>query len=161
MRKCELCDFPANLYCESDEANLCWKCDTKVHSANFLAAKHTRTLICHVCKSTTSLHVSGSRFGPGTSICHGCIIRRCRLRNDGIPKMGETHREEECSSNFCSNNIGEEDEEEKIGKYKSKFCQREKRKKSAKLGSKSQVCIYFIFIFFLFGNIRTLHGLYI
>ncbi|KAJ6999605.1 hypothetical protein NC653_010357 [Populus alba x Populus x berolinensis] len=39
MKRCELCDSLAKLYCESNEANLCWQCDTYVHRANLLAAK--------------------------------------------------------------------------------------------------------------------------
>ncbi|KAE7995525.1 hypothetical protein FH972_000309 [Carpinus fangiana] len=36
MKKCELCDSPAKMYCESDQASLCWDCDSQVHGANFL-----------------------------------------------------------------------------------------------------------------------------
>ncbi|KAG2299330.1 hypothetical protein Bca52824_035802 [Brassica carinata] len=39
-KKCELCDGVARMFCESDQASLCWDCDGKVHGANFLVAKH-------------------------------------------------------------------------------------------------------------------------
>ncbi|KAG6754768.1 hypothetical protein POTOM_040562 [Populus tomentosa] len=45
MKRCELCDSLAKVYCESDQANLCWDCDANVHSANFLVAKHSRSLL--------------------------------------------------------------------------------------------------------------------
>ncbi|XWS51988.1 hypothetical protein CRYUN_Cryun11dG0029000 [Craigia yunnanensis] len=51
--KCELCGGLARMHCESDQANLCWDCDVKVHGANFLVAKHSRTLLCHVCQNPT------------------------------------------------------------------------------------------------------------
>ncbi|CAI0431173.1 unnamed protein product [Linum tenue] len=72
MKKCELCDSPARMYCESDQASLCWDCDGKVHGANFLVAKHTRTLLCHECQSPTPWTGSGSRLAPTISLCEGC-----------------------------------------------------------------------------------------
>ncbi|CAI0431172.1 unnamed protein product [Linum tenue] len=77
MKKCELCDSPARMYCESDQASLCWDCDGKVHGANFLVAKHTRTLLCHECQSPTPWTGSGSRLAPTISLCEGCAA------NDG------------------------------------------------------------------------------
>ncbi|KAK3014362.1 hypothetical protein RJ639_009084 [Escallonia herrerae] len=47
MKRCELCNSIARMYCESDQASLCWDCDARIHSANFLVAKHLRTLLCH------------------------------------------------------------------------------------------------------------------
>ncbi|KAM0059041.1 putative transcription factor interactor and regulator Znf-B family [Helianthus debilis subsp. tardiflorus] len=46
MKTCELCKSAAKIYCDSDQASLCWTCDNKVHSANFLVARHSRTLLC-------------------------------------------------------------------------------------------------------------------
>ncbi|KAE9458159.1 hypothetical protein C3L33_09938, partial [Rhododendron williamsianum] len=43
MKWCELCSNPARIYCEADGARLCSNCDDKVHSANFLVAKHSGT----------------------------------------------------------------------------------------------------------------------
>ncbi|KAF5475572.1 hypothetical protein F2P56_007366 [Juglans regia] len=73
MKKCELCDSPANLYCESDQASLCWDCDARVHGANFLVAKHSRTLLCHVCQSSTPWNGSGPKLGPTISVCEICV----------------------------------------------------------------------------------------
>ncbi|KAK6946791.1 B-box-type zinc finger [Dillenia turbinata] len=53
MKGCELCSNPARMYCESDQASLCWSCDEKVHGANFLVAKHMRCLLCHACQCLT------------------------------------------------------------------------------------------------------------
>ncbi|KAK3032626.1 hypothetical protein RJ639_036586 [Escallonia herrerae] len=53
MKRCELCNSIARMYCESDQASLCWDCDARIHSANFLVAKHLRTLLCHSCQSMT------------------------------------------------------------------------------------------------------------
>ncbi|KAK7331845.1 hypothetical protein VNO80_28586 [Phaseolus coccineus] len=73
MRKCDLCNSPAKLSCESDQASLCWKCDAKVHSANFLVTKHPRILLCHVCQSLTAWHGTGPKFVPTVSICNTCV----------------------------------------------------------------------------------------
>ncbi|CAL0309438.1 unnamed protein product [Lupinus luteus] len=73
MKKCELCNCPAKLFCESDQATLCWGCDAKVHSANFLVTKHQRFLLCHVCQSLTPWHGSGPKFVPTISFCNDCV----------------------------------------------------------------------------------------
>ncbi|KAK3188156.1 hypothetical protein Dsin_027717 [Dipteronia sinensis] len=95
MKKCELCDFPAKMFCESDQASLCWDCDERVHGANFLVAKHTRTLLCHVCQSPTPWIGSGPKLGPTISVCNVCVGSKSS-----------------CSSREQSNNGGEEEEEE-------------------------------------------------
>ncbi|KAL6570584.1 hypothetical protein OROGR_000134 [Orobanche gracilis] len=71
-KRCELCSNPARMYCESDQASLCWDCDGKVHAANFLVAKHSRTLLCHVCHSPTPWKATGLKLAPTVSVCHGC-----------------------------------------------------------------------------------------
>lgn len=75
-KKCELCCGVARLYCESDEASLCWDCDGNVHGANFLVAKHTRCLLCSLCHSHTPWKASGFRLGPIVSICESCLARK-------------------------------------------------------------------------------------
>ncbi|KAL3503295.1 hypothetical protein ACH5RR_037744 [Cinchona calisaya] len=70
---CELCSkAAARMYCDSDEARLCRDCDEKVHSANFLVAKHSRTLLCHVCQSPTLWKASGISLGSTISVCEKC-----------------------------------------------------------------------------------------
>uniref|UniRef100_A0A1J3FUX0 B-box zinc finger protein 32 n=3 Tax=Noccaea caerulescens TaxID=107243 RepID=A0A1J3FUX0_NOCCA len=78
-KKCDLCDGVARMYCESDQASLCWNCDGKVHGANFLVAKHTRCLLCSACQSLTPWKASGLRLGPTFSVCDSCVA----LKNAG------------------------------------------------------------------------------
>ncbi|KAG2263090.1 hypothetical protein Bca52824_070169 [Brassica carinata] len=84
-KKCDLCDGVARMYCESDQASLCWHCDGKVHGANFLVAKHTRCLLCSACQSPTPWKATGLRLGPTFSVCDSCVALKtaggCR---DGV-----------------------------------------------------------------------------
>ncbi|KAK9133113.1 hypothetical protein Scep_012641 [Stephania cephalantha] len=52
---------------ESDQASLCWDCDSKVHCANFLVERHSTSLLCHSCQST------GAKLGPTVSVCEWCM----------------------------------------------------------------------------------------
>ena len=72
-KKCDLCEGVARMYCESDQASLCWNCDAKVHGANFLVAKHTRCLLCSACQSPTPWKATGLRLGPTFSVCDSCV----------------------------------------------------------------------------------------
>ncbi|XP_044501284.1 zinc finger protein CONSTANS-LIKE 3-like isoform X2 [Mangifera indica] len=76
MNNCELCKSRATTYCESDQASLCWGCDAKVHAANFLVARHSRTLLCHICNSLTPWKASGSNLGHTVSVCETCLNRQ-------------------------------------------------------------------------------------
>ncbi|XP_058090921.1 zinc finger protein CONSTANS-LIKE 4-like [Magnolia sinica] len=105
MKECELCDLPARMYCESDQASLCWDCDAKVHCANFLVARHLRNLLCHVCQSPTPWKASGSKLGPTVSICDRCFSRR-----DG--RKGRTEEEESEGETDGRDESNEEEEEE-------------------------------------------------
>ncbi|KAH7544236.1 hypothetical protein JRO89_XS15G0134000 [Xanthoceras sorbifolium] len=71
------------MYCESDQASLCWDCDEKVHRANFLVAKHSRSLLCHVCQSLTPWKASGAKLGPTVSVCDACVAAaaQCKARD--------------------------------------------------------------------------------
>ncbi|XP_060191710.1 uncharacterized protein LOC132621453 [Lycium barbarum] len=80
MKKCELCSSIARVFCESDQASLCWDCDARVHTANFLVAKHSRILLCNSCQSLTPWTGSGSKLGPTISVCQTCFHRN---NNDG------------------------------------------------------------------------------
>ncbi|GJS47343.1 B-box-type zinc finger [Tanacetum coccineum] len=73
MKKCELCNHAAEIYCSSDTASLCYTCDQKVHSANFLVAKHSRTLLCHKCHSQTPWTASGLHLGRTVTVCVNCV----------------------------------------------------------------------------------------
>ncbi|KAL3522141.1 hypothetical protein ACH5RR_014975 [Cinchona calisaya] len=83
MKKCELCNSTAKMYCDSDQASLCWDCDTRVHTANFLVAKHLRTLLCHSCQSLTPWTASGPKLGPTVSVCQACASRADANSRDG------------------------------------------------------------------------------
>ncbi|RWR93581.1 zinc finger protein CONSTANS-LIKE 9-like protein [Cinnamomum micranthum f. kanehirae] len=104
MKECELCNSRAKMYCESDQASLCCRCDAKVHSANFLVARHSRTLLCHTCQSPTPWKASGPSFGPTFSVCN-----RCFSRSGQRPEI--QHQEEEEEKNDEEGD-GENDEEE-------------------------------------------------
>ncbi|XP_010496104.1 PREDICTED: B-box domain protein 30-like [Camelina sativa] len=60
--RCELCDENAAVYCEADAAFLCRNCDTWVHSANFLARRHLRSVICSTCRKLTRRFLVGDNF---------------------------------------------------------------------------------------------------
>ncbi|KAF3775043.1 B-box zinc finger protein 32 [Nymphaea thermarum] len=77
MKECELCKKPARIHCESDQASLCLACDAKVHSANFLVARHSRTLLCQSCQAPTPWRAAGARLVPVISVCLKCV-GRCR-----------------------------------------------------------------------------------
>ncbi|XP_059641948.1 B-box zinc finger protein 32 [Cornus florida] len=74
VRVCELCNGEAAVYCSSDSAFLCWNCDSKVHGANFLVARHDRRTVCSKCKGLTCDRVSGIGLQPVRPICHSCSL---------------------------------------------------------------------------------------
>ncbi|KAG6416533.1 hypothetical protein SASPL_123965 [Salvia splendens] len=98
MKKCELCNKVARMYCESDEASLCWGCDFRVHTANFLVAKHTRTLLCHACQSPTPWSGTGPKLGPTVSVCEACI-------NGGRDRGDRTADDEDNDNNEESSDL--------------------------------------------------------
>ncbi|KAK9125704.1 hypothetical protein Scep_014550 [Stephania cephalantha] len=55
---------------ESNQASLCWDCDSKVHCANFLAARHSTILLCLR---------ANPQLGPTTvSVCERCMKGKAR-----------------------------------------------------------------------------------
>ncbi|XP_052174492.1 B-box zinc finger protein 32 [Diospyros lotus] len=70
---CELCHAEAALYCPFDSAFLCWNCDSTVHQANFLVARHVRCTLCSHCKGLTNYRVSGVGFRPLLRPCRSCL----------------------------------------------------------------------------------------
>ncbi|XP_050368266.1 zinc finger protein CONSTANS-LIKE 4-like [Argentina anserina] len=111
MKKCELCDSVAKMYCESDQASLCWDCDIKVHGANFLVAKHSRTLLCHVCQSLTPWNASGPKLGPTVSVCESCVNNS----NKESRNEEEEEEEEDDDDDYDDDDEDEEEEETSIG----------------------------------------------
>lgn len=71
-RVCELCGESATLRCNADDADLCWKCDAEVHSANYLMARHMRLVLCSGCKADTECRTSGPSPCPLARSCADC-----------------------------------------------------------------------------------------
>lgn len=94
MKDCELCGKVARMYCESDQASLCWDCDEKVHGANFLVARHSRSLLCHVCQSSTPWKASGPKLTPTVSVCEGCVDIHSRSICDAESEVAVDDEEE-------------------------------------------------------------------
>lgn len=96
VKWCELCKLPANLYCPSDEASLCWQCDAQIHSANFLVARHCRTLLCYWCGDPISTYTlqCGPRIEPRLQFCRHCVHRGGGRSTDG--KEGLLSSSESC-----------------------------------------------------------------
>ncbi|CAN8230308.1 unnamed protein product [Cochlearia groenlandica] len=106
-KNCDLCGGAARMYCESDQASLCFNCDGKVHGANFLVAKHTRCLLCATCHSLTPWKANGPRVGPTFSVCDSCFVTKNSAKvcsgsnrvsteiNIGLDDGAESYDEEE------------------------------------------------------------------
>ncbi|XP_015897222.1 zinc finger protein CONSTANS-LIKE 9 [Ziziphus jujuba] len=119
MIKCELCGLRARIYCESDQASLCWDCEEKVHGANFLVAKHTRSLLCHVCQSPTPWKASGPKLTPTVSVCESCVdcnSGKCekgqKVESQGGNDVEEDEEDEDEVDMFHSSDDEVDDEED-------------------------------------------------
>ncbi|XP_057787228.1 putative zinc finger protein CONSTANS-LIKE 11 isoform X1 [Salvia miltiorrhiza] len=67
---CEICRVVrAVVYCKSDGAPLCLKCDGCVHAANALSRRHLRSLICDRCFSEAAVVRC---LDEKLSLCEGC-----------------------------------------------------------------------------------------
>ncbi|KAI4322862.1 hypothetical protein L6164_022514 [Bauhinia variegata] len=117
--ECELCGKRATMYCESDQAKLCWGCDEKVHGANFLVAKHNRILLCRACQSPTPWNACGPKLTPTTSVCDRCVTnhsKKCE-RSNGDDEREEDHNYDsdddyESFDEGSGNNYDDDDDEE-------------------------------------------------
>ncbi|KAK4484372.1 hypothetical protein RD792_006951 [Penstemon davidsonii] len=116
---CELCSNPARMFCESDQASLCWDCDEKVHAANFLVAKHSRTLLCHVCSSPTAWKAAGTGLRPAVTVCQSCAENEENLESRDSQESesddGEYNSDTDTDTeggDYSSDDDEEEDEEE-------------------------------------------------
>ncbi|KAL8112922.1 hypothetical protein AgCh_020292 [Apium graveolens] len=110
MKKCELCSSIARMFCESDQASLCWSCDAKVHSANFLVAKHSRTLLCQTCQSLTPWTGSGPKLGHTLSVCESCCVHGDSTHNNHVDDDDDEEDEED--ENEEDDDTDEEQEED-------------------------------------------------
>ncbi|CAN1319168.1 B-box domain protein 31 [Linum perenne] len=117
-RKCELCDSAAKIYCESDQASLCWDCDAKVHSANFLVEKHPRTLLCRLCQSPTPWTGSGSRLAPTLSVCETCVGNDA-AGGEGDRDVDSDEEEDDGSDDDDDGSGGEDDEDNQVVPWSS------------------------------------------
>ncbi|KAJ6978916.1 hypothetical protein NC653_027179 [Populus alba x Populus x berolinensis] len=116
MKRCELCDSLAKVYCESDQANLCWDCDANVHSANFLVAKHSRSLLCHVCQSLTPWTGTGHKLGPTLSVCNNCVNNSsCREERGREDDEEGDNDDDDDDDDLDREEDGDEDEDEENG----------------------------------------------
>ncbi|MCI31317.1 hypothetical protein A2U01_0052529, partial [Trifolium medium] len=108
-KNCELCKGPARTFCESDQASLCWNCDSKVHGANFLVERHTRTLLCHACQSPTPWKASGARLGNALSLCERCAGGR---KVDSVQQNEESEGDNEDDVETDSDEDSDEDDDD-------------------------------------------------
>ena len=115
MKDCELCGSRARTHCESDQASLCWDCDAKVHGANFLVAKHSRSLLCQVCSSPTAWSASGPRLTPTVSVCEACVRRSSGEAEEENDVDNEEEEEADDSHGFSDDEEEDEEEDEENG----------------------------------------------
>ncbi|XP_028796182.1 zinc finger protein CONSTANS-LIKE 2-like [Neltuma alba] len=119
MKNCELCRVPARTYCESDQASLCWDCDAKVHGANFLVARHSRTLLCHACQSPTPWKASGAVLGNTVSVCRNCDGGMNLSDEDGEGSEGgndtETNSEDDDDDAMLDENNDDDADGDEVG----------------------------------------------
>lgn len=96
---CELCRKEATIYCESDNAFLCWNCDDEVHGANFLVARHLRQPLCSSCTDFAEDSVSG--FGILTN-WRSPTCRNCSPAEDSFLSEDESDSDSDSdSSSIC------------------------------------------------------------
>ncbi|KAG2245366.1 hypothetical protein Bca52824_092790 [Brassica carinata] len=112
-KKCDLCDGVARMYCESDQASLCWNCDAKVHGANFLVAKHTRCLLCSACQTPTPWKATGLRLGPTFSVCDSCVALKSAAGevNEGRLRRRDDDDDGDSAESYDDGEDEDEDEE--------------------------------------------------
>ncbi|GAB4841878.1 hypothetical protein Ancab_011833 [Ancistrocladus abbreviatus] len=77
----------ASVYCLSDSAYLCWRCDANVHEANFLVARHVRTTLCFRCKDFDGNHFSGVGLRPVRAFCLSCSQENASACADGLEDL--------------------------------------------------------------------------
>ncbi|KAK2984737.1 hypothetical protein RJ640_004562 [Escallonia rubra] len=114
MKGCELCGLPARMYCGSDQVSLCWDCDEKVHAANFLVAKHPRSLLCHVCQIPTPWTASGPKLGRIISVCESCVDHCSANSERGVEQEGDSQEEDEDEEYSDSDEEEEDDGENQV-----------------------------------------------
>ncbi|KAG6420431.1 hypothetical protein SASPL_116958 [Salvia splendens] len=97
MAECELCRaVRAMVYCKSDGAALCLKCDSYVHSANAVSLRHLHSLICDRCFSEPAVVRC---LDEKLSLCEACDSDGCcqsrRAKHNfynGCPSVAELYK---------------------------------------------------------------------
>ncbi|KAE9620749.1 hypothetical protein Lal_00019573 [Lupinus albus] len=114
MERCELCEEKAMVQCDSYQAKLCWHCDAKVNSANFLVTKHIKVLLCRICNSHhTQWKACGPKLIPSTSFCHHCVANgRTRLQHNEVDNGGGYISDDDESDTSDDEKEDDDDEEE-------------------------------------------------
>ncbi|XP_065634824.1 B-box zinc finger protein 32 [Quercus suber] len=123
VRACELCSEEASLYCASDSAFLCFRCDAKVHQANFLVARHVRQAICFKCKSFSDHRISGA--GNDRLRRYYCLL--CSPEDE----VGSDYDSSDCvsSSESCATGPKRVELEDRSEEEKKKTMKKKKKKK--------------------------------
>ncbi|KAL3824108.1 hypothetical protein ACJIZ3_020137 [Penstemon smallii] len=84
---CEFCkSLNPIVYCKADAAHLCLSCDAKVHSANSLSYRHSRTLVCESCRSQPAF--------VGCFVCGVFMCKSCDDVHDDLQQQQQQHKRE-------------------------------------------------------------------
>lgn len=87
---CELCwRTSAIVYCKADMARLCLNCDGCVHSANALARRHPRWLLCDKCNAQPAIVRC---LDENMSLCQSCEWNH----SNGVTGMGHQSQAISC-----------------------------------------------------------------
>ncbi|XP_031254491.1 zinc finger protein CONSTANS-LIKE 12-like [Pistacia vera] len=95
---CEFCGKErAVVYCKSDSARLCLRCDASVHSANLLSRRHPRSLLCDKCnRQPATVRCMDEKLSICQTCdwnCNGCssLGHRCQVLEcyTGCPSLVE------------------------------------------------------------------------
>lgn len=83
-RICIVCQGQADRYCKNDDAYLCKPCDEVIHSANAIAARHTRVRICELCvASPAEVYCANDKAyfcGACDEASHSSVVTRAHER---------------------------------------------------------------------------------
>lgn len=72
-QRCEFCgETRPVVYCKADAAVLCFACDVRIHAANALFGRHTRTFVCQSCWTKPA---SARCLDHSLALCRGCDRR--------------------------------------------------------------------------------------
>ncbi|CAJ1934175.1 unnamed protein product [Sphenostylis stenocarpa] len=116
---CSMCKQRAAIVCDSDQAKLCWDCDEKVHSANFLVAKHWRVGLCVSCRSRTPWKASGEKLTPTVAFCQSCVAHADSMWHW---LLNNIHQYRPCANPRNNNGAERENESASASWPSNSFC---------------------------------------